>query len=657
MELVYLWVEDYKNIKKQGFNFSPRFECTFHDKYDEKGKLKDGCNLDIQPKEYIENFFGDNINVTAIVGKNGSGKSSVLKILKKYINNIHHRKESPINAHGSNYIEWTKENEYYIDEKILIVFYSKKDEKFYYQSSFELENNDLLEEALHLSNISYPLFDYSLTYDKEISKKDEVFPTKYHVENNKKAIVFDIEHSRNIENIIKNYFYLKNEFYDKFKDFFVPKKILLGIDLTIAFESDIWVKNGKGLSFTEISELSDEKSNEYIEKYFRKNPIGNITTEALSDKVSNIKFSKLLKEYLKKYPEQKNKKVEQKENYIYTVFEIDIDDLEYDKDEDYKDIESIAYSEFECKRNIDNEKFDDSTEFLKKSSLGNILKENFSIDLKDEINNKLYNDLSFGEQQLINILNQIYALGIKHYIYKIYDTDVHLYPDETEDTQIWDSEYVKQNIKNFIIFFDEIDIGFHPDWQKRTIQYIIDFLSLIPDKNFHLIFTTHSPFLLSDIPKQNITFLDKYDNEKFKNKYPNLNNGNCINVTKEIDIKPFGANIHNLLAHGFFMEDGLMGEFALQKIQSIVTFYNDVKNGEKNKKEYDKVKKEYDKVKNEFHFIRDNIGEEYIKGVITNHIESIEERLKDESFKKRRIKQLNEKLKELGAKYDTDLLS
>ncbi len=29
MELVYLWVEDYKNIKKEGFNFSPRFECIY----------------------------------------------------------------------------------------------------------------------------------------------------------------------------------------------------------------------------------------------------------------------------------------------------------------------------------------------------------------------------------------------------------------------------------------------------------------------------------------------------------------------------------------------------------------------------------------------------------------------------------------------------
>ena len=81
MELVYLWVEDYKNIKKQGFNFSPQFECEFHDKYKEDGTLKDDCQLDIKPKEHIENFFGENINVTAIVGKNGSGKSTILEVI------------------------------------------------------------------------------------------------------------------------------------------------------------------------------------------------------------------------------------------------------------------------------------------------------------------------------------------------------------------------------------------------------------------------------------------------------------------------------------------------------------------------------------------------------------------------------------------------
>ena len=48
MELVYLWVEEYKNIKNQGFNFSPRFECEFKAEYDENNKLKDDCDIIIK---------------------------------------------------------------------------------------------------------------------------------------------------------------------------------------------------------------------------------------------------------------------------------------------------------------------------------------------------------------------------------------------------------------------------------------------------------------------------------------------------------------------------------------------------------------------------------------------------------------------------------
>ena len=107
MELVYLWVEDYKNIQKQGFNFSPRFTC----KYD-----SDNNELTIdENKDYIENFFDDNINVTAIVGKNGSGKSNILNVI--------------INASEDDGTS----------EKYILVY--SNEGKEYYHSNFELETS------------------------------------------------------------------------------------------------------------------------------------------------------------------------------------------------------------------------------------------------------------------------------------------------------------------------------------------------------------------------------------------------------------------------------------------------------------------------------------------------------------------------------------
>ncbi|MDQ7047739.1 MAG: AAA family ATPase [Sulfurovum sp.] len=126
--------------------------------------------------------------------------------------------------------------------------------------------------------------------------------------------------------------------------------------------------------------------------------------------------------------------------------------------------------------------------------------------------------------------------------------------------------YVTENQKTFYILLDEPDIYLHPEWQKKIINLFRLFFSsnkIFETKKINLIFTTHSPFLLSDIPKQNIIFLDK--NEK----------GNCkvVDGLKEKK-QTFGANIHTLLSDSFFMEDGLMGEFAKGKIDKAIKLLN-----------------------------------------------------------------------------------
>ena len=75
MELLYIWIENFKNIKKQGFNFSSKYWFEFDYK---KNELICKKNENYLPKD----FFGDNIkNITAIVGENGSGKTSLIEFI------------------------------------------------------------------------------------------------------------------------------------------------------------------------------------------------------------------------------------------------------------------------------------------------------------------------------------------------------------------------------------------------------------------------------------------------------------------------------------------------------------------------------------------------------------------------------------------------
>ncbi|NQY29673.1 MAG: AAA family ATPase, partial [Flavobacteriaceae bacterium] len=132
---------------------------------------------------------------------------------------------------------------------------------------------------------------------------------------------------------------------------------------------------------------------------------------------------------------------------------------------------------------------------------------------------------------------------------------------------------------DLVILLDEADLGFHPLWKRKFVRYILEVVpKIFSEYKIQVLFTTHDPLTLSDIPKDNIIFLNK--NEQG---YTFVDNR-----TK----KTFGANVHDLLADSFFLEGGFMGDFAKESITDLINYLTyDVEkaqdeNNVKQKKEY-----------------------------------------------------------------------
>lgn len=158
--------------------------------------------------------------------------------------------------------------------------------------------------------------------------------------------------------------------------------------------------------------------------------------------------------------------------------------------------------------------------------------------------------LSSGEQQLLH-----------SFISLLYHVDNILSVVQNEEVnKNSNSKILKYKAINIIL--DEIELYYHPEYQRIYIESLLILLKQKKYENlyFNIIFSTHSPFILSDIPHQNIL--------KLENGKPNYDKNST---------NSFGANIHDLLADEFFLENGFMGEFASTKIKNIFSKISDDK--------------------------------------------------------------------------------
>lgn len=146
------------------------------------------------------------------------------------------------------------------------------------------------------------------------------------------------------------------------------------------------------------------------------------------------------------------------------------------------------------------------------------------------------------------------SAGEKQFIYTVSSILYHAENLKSVDEE--EEDRVKYHQVNLV--FDEVELCFHPEYQRTFLSKLVGTLKRLELSNsmaFNIVFATHSPFILSDIPTDFIMYLDngkQRNGEEFKN--------------------PFGANINDILHQSFFLNHGFIGEFARKKIESLFLF-------------------------------------------------------------------------------------
>lgn len=113
-----------------------------------------------------------------------------------------------------------------------------------------------------------------------------------------------------------------------------------------------------------------------------------------------------------------------------------------------------------------------------------------------------------------------------------------------------DENRVHYNHVNVII--DEAELYYHPEMQRSFINQMLQMITwsginkeMI--KSINILIATHSPFILSDILRENTLY---------------LKNG----VRSRVRQQTFGANFYDMLKSSFFLNKSTVGEIALQRI-------------------------------------------------------------------------------------------
>lgn len=561
MKLVYMWIDKYRENKdgylldSLGFNFHHKYRFE----YDGKNKLTFSI---LEESQYIDSYYESNQYYSMIVGKNGSGKSSIFNLLYNGVNislNMKTKKENIENMFIAIFL---------YDDKFLFYGFkiNKKNEVNIDKLKKRNEINLDIKYRDYIDNLKILCVNADFGKLETINTHNEISKERMKISDDTKkreANIFllnrqqqNVNNPLNILGVYESTLnYYKNDF---IQDLLLNYKYFKSIEdkdvelpRYIYFKFDVPPKNYYEVNFNKLIKNHSEETKDFIielsqalYKYY--DLIVFSSSLSVFQKIEAFYIFYLVDKYLF-YASEATVFIDtlKKVNIIYNIRNINFDNIDIIYTNNSTNIYFNPFGEFLILRDItialqnthykviDNniiiDRFENENDLRHLTMSVDSFKQIFTL-AQIYLSYDFYPILSSGHLQLIKIFNYILE-GINKFI---------------KDGDSYD--------KYVLLLIDEPDANLHYEWQRNFIKWLSKFLKQFKDFNFHIIINTHSGIMLSDIPKENVIVLDRRNNKT---------------IIKEITSQTLAQNLLENLNNDFFL-DKFIGGYIEDKILEIL---------------------------------------------------------------------------------------